>query len=446
MLVLVFTSQPLLGLLSQSRKPALHTKEHPPEAHTGEAFAGAVQTVPQAPQLRGSVWVLVQLPAHSVSPEAQVARHTPAEQTCPAPQALLHAPQLARSLWVFTSQPFTALPSQLAKPVSQVVSWHAPLVHADAPLEKRQVKPQAPQLLTLVSAVSQPLPALPSQSPKPALHWNAQRPAQKGVALAGRAQALPQAPQFAGSLARSRQAPVQSVWPETQVATQAPAAQRCPAPQALPQAPQLALSAWVFTSQPFIALLSQLAKPWAHAPRAQPELTQLPLALAKLQRTPQPPQLVSASRLVSQPFVASPSQSPKPRLQLMPQAPLAQKAAPLAGVGQALPQAPQAATSVLVLRQVPLQFCVPVWQEAAQVPMAQTWPAPQGLPQAPQFARSLWVSVQSPPQAVCPVGQEHTRRARRPVRRRRRCRRRRSSRGRSAGSRRARGRSWACRS
>jgi hypothetical protein len=80
-LVLVFTSQPSLGLLLQSRKPALHTKEHPPAAHTAEAFAGALQTVPQAPQLRGSVWVLVQLPAHSVSPVAQVARHTPAEQT-----------------------------------------------------------------------------------------------------------------------------------------------------------------------------------------------------------------------------------------------------------------------------------------------------------------------------------------------------------------------------
>jgi hypothetical protein len=81
LLVLVFTSQPLLGLPSQSRKPALHTKEQPPAVQTAAALAGAVQTVPQAPQLRGSVWVLVQLPAHSVRPEAQVARHTPAEQT-----------------------------------------------------------------------------------------------------------------------------------------------------------------------------------------------------------------------------------------------------------------------------------------------------------------------------------------------------------------------------
>jgi hypothetical protein len=195
-LVLVFTSQPLLGLPSQSRKPALHTKEHPPAVQTAAAFAGAAQTLPQVPQLRGSVWVLVQLPAHSVSPEAQVARHTPAEQTCPAPQALLHAPQLARSLWVFTSQPLTALPSQLAKPVSQVVSWHAPLVHADAPLEKRQVKPQAPQLLTLVSAVSQPLPALPSQLPKLVLQAKPQVPdAQVALALLGAAHTLPQRPQ-----------------------------------------------------------------------------------------------------------------------------------------------------------------------------------------------------------------------------------------------------------
>jgi hypothetical protein len=318
---------------------------------------------------------------------------------------LLQAPQFARSLWVFTSQPSFASLLQLAKPVAQVVSWQRPLMQAALPLAKRHVKPQAPQLVSEVRASSQPLLALPSQSPKPALHWNAQRPAQKAVALAGRAQRLPQAAQLSGSLSRLRHAPVQSVSPAEQVATQAPLVHVWPAPQRTPQPPQLVLSVRRFTSQPSVGELLQSEKPGVHMVSAQPETTHAAAALAKLQRTPQPPQLVIESSWVSQPLLALPSQLPKPVLQVMPHAPLAQNAEPLAGVAQAMPQPPHAATSVWVLRQTPAQSCVPEVQLVAQVPAEQTWPAPHARPQAPQWLRSVWVSRHVPVQSVRPAPQ-----------------------------------------
>ena len=92
----------------------------------------------------------------------------------------------------------------------------------------------------------------------------------------------------------------------------------------------------------------------------------------------------------------------------MPQRPAVQNAAPFAGVGQAMPQPPQAAMSVWVLRHEPLQFCVPAWQLAAQAPLAQTCPAPQAVPHAPQFAVSVCVSRQVPAQFVSPAPQETT--------------------------------------
>jgi hypothetical protein len=56
------------------------------------------------------------------------------------------------------------------------------------------------------------------------------------------AQALPQAPQLARSLCRSRHAPPHSVCPSRQLTTHAPRSQMRPLGQALPQAPQLARS------------------------------------------------------------------------------------------------------------------------------------------------------------------------------------------------------------
>lgn len=113
-----------------------------------------------------------QLPEQLVSPAPQVVPHVPDEQTLPSAHVFLHAPQLPLSARVLTSQPFAGLPSQSAKP-----GLHAPIAHTPAPqlalaLAKLQRTPQPPQLFTSLApvAVSQPLPAAPSQSPKPAAH------------------------------------------------------------------------------------------------------------------------------------------------------------------------------------------------------------------------------------------------------------------------------------
>jgi hypothetical protein len=169
-LVRVSASQPLLGSPSQSRKPTLQTKEHAPALHTAAVFARVGQTMLHAPQLLGSVRVLVQLPLHSASPVAQVARQTPVEHSCPAAQTWLQPPQFARSFCVLVSQPLAASPSQFVKPESHVVSRHAPSVQAALPLLKWHASPQAPQWATLMSGVSQPFVASLSQSSKPALH------------------------------------------------------------------------------------------------------------------------------------------------------------------------------------------------------------------------------------------------------------------------------------
>jgi hypothetical protein len=98
------------------------------------------------------------------------------------------------------------------------------------PWPEGQTTPQRPQLVLALSAASQPLLALPSQSPKPSAHRYAQvLSAQVAVALARAAQGRPQAPQCCGELV-------------------------------------------TVTSQPLLALPSQSPKPAAHTnPHAPPE-------------------------------------------------------------------------------------------------------------------------------------------------------------------------------
>jgi hypothetical protein len=78
-------------------------------------------------------------------------------------------------------------------------------------------------------------------------------------------QALPQAPQLAGSLRVLTQLPEQLVVPEGQA--QEPPTQAVPPVHAVPQAPQLLLLVWVFTQAP-----AQVAVP------AGQVVTQAPLA------------------------------------------------------------------------------------------------------------------------------------------------------------------------
>jgi hypothetical protein len=121
------------------------------------------------------------------------------------------------------------------------------------------------------------------------------------------------------------------------------------------QPPQFIRSELVAVSQPLRGLPSQSANPapqtGTHAP-----LRQLVEPLELLQAMPQPPQLaMSASRLASQPLVASPSQLPNPVAQLIAQVPWVQAAVPLVEL-QRVPQSPQ--WLVLVWRSVSQPFCL----------------------------------------------------------------------------------------
>jgi hypothetical protein len=119
---------------------------------------------PQAPQLFGSVWVLVQVPSQQVFGGAQVVPpqlQTPASQVCPAGQAMQEGPQLLGSVWVLVQ-----VPPQQVCPAWQGGAPQAPQlfgsvwVLVQVPLQQvlggpQQVPPQQ------VCPVRQALPQLP---------------------------------------------------------------------------------------------------------------------------------------------------------------------------------------------------------------------------------------------------------------------------------------------
>jgi hypothetical protein len=166
--------------------------------------------------------------------------HTPATHTLPVAQGRLHAPQCCALLSVLTSQPLTTFASQSAVPERQVTA-QAPDAQRAMPLPvTRQALPQAPQLEVLVSEVSQPFVASPSQSPLPDRQVQAQRPAvHVAVAPALAAQAFPHTPQCATELRVSTHAPSHETSPPLHVAVQTPSRQTVPAVQTRPHIPQL---------------------------------------------------------------------------------------------------------------------------------------------------------------------------------------------------------------
>src|SRR5262249_8474570 len=96
-------------------------------------------------------------------------RQIPWAHTAPWPQATARLPPLAGSRPRSTSQPFTGSPSQSPNPALQATP-QAPLTHLPTALGAiaAQALPQAPQLArSLASCASQPLAGLPSQSVKP---------------------------------------------------------------------------------------------------------------------------------------------------------------------------------------------------------------------------------------------------------------------------------------
>jgi hypothetical protein len=314
-------------------------------------------------------------------------------------------------------------PSQLRVPPGH---WQAPLAQVAS---VGHTTPQAPQLLlSFEGFVSQPSLAVLLQSRNGLVHETTAQfeLVQVDVAFA-RLQTFPHAPQFFGSFVRLISQPsatvsLQSMKPVLHdVSAHFELTQLAEAfakLQAALHAPQLLMSFVVFVSQPAAAV--QSAKPVLQAPIAHLELAHDAAALAKAQPVPHAPQFFgSLVRLISQPSVGLLSQSAKPAVH----AAIAHFEVLHAGVAfagaHAVLQAPQLATSLVVLTSHPLagfpsQSANPVLQPlTAHAELAQSgvaFASEQAAPQALQSFTLLVVSTQLvPPQSVgVPAGQPET--------------------------------------
>ena len=284
----------------------------------------ATQVFPHAPQLELVLSVasqpLAALPSQSAKPALQVATvQRPAAQPAVALGSTQGLPQLPHEVAVLdrlVSQPSVALALQSPKPGLHAAMVQAPAAHAAVALASAHALPHAPQWVALVLLlVSQPVMTLESQSAKPRLHVNPHVPAMHaGAALAKPGQTVPHIPQLLTSVAAAAHTleAAQYEVPIGQTLAHTDPAQRKSAPQTVPHAPQLAL-VLVGVSQPLAATPSQSAKPGLHAATAQRPAAQLAVALARVQMVPHAPHAEAVvPRLVSQPLAAIPSQSPKP--------------------------------------------------------------------------------------------------------------------------------------
>jgi hypothetical protein len=108
------------------------------------------------------------------------------------------------------------------------------------------------------------------------------------------------------------------------------------------------------------------------------------------QAAPHAPQLALAVwRLTSQPLLATPSQSPKPALQVYVQLPAAHTVVAFARAGHAVVQLPQLATSFVRLRHAPPHAVSPAGHAITHVPPEQYSSDAHARPHAPQLLRSF---------------------------------------------------------
>ena len=91
---------------------------------------------------------------------------THASLACGRLQATLQPPQL-ESVLSGRSQPLPAPLSQSSQPASQLVISQLPVAQLGLPCGVEQALPHWPQFVSELSSVSQPLFLLPSQSPQP---------------------------------------------------------------------------------------------------------------------------------------------------------------------------------------------------------------------------------------------------------------------------------------
>jgi hypothetical protein len=176
--VLVFVEQsvPSPGQLTQGgvQFAATHVHAPPTSWQAGVPFV-VVHTWPHCPQfstvLRG-VLQFVPSPGQLAQPVShEAASHTPPTHAAVPFWVMQTAPQAPQ---LFTSPPpmkvkqLLPLPGQAAYPMLQLATVHVGgfvnVLHAGVPFCVMQAAPQAPQLLVVVSGVSQPLARLWSQS------------------------------------------------------------------------------------------------------------------------------------------------------------------------------------------------------------------------------------------------------------------------------------------
>jgi hypothetical protein len=237
----------------------------------------------------------------------------------------------------------------LPQPALQESIAHVPVAQVAVALVRLQPVPQVPQFVSVFSEASQPLAGLLSQLPKPALQEIAQLPPEQLAVPFTVLHALPQPPQcrtllvtfvsqpFAALPSQSPVPglqPVQPQLPPTQLAV--PLGQL----QGVLQALQWLTLVWVLVSQPSFELELQSRKPALHTGTQAPPL-QLVVPFALVQAVPQEPQwLALFAKFTSQPFDTCPSQLPNPVLQVIEHVPPEHAATPPAAL-QAWVQPPQ---------------------------------------------------------------------------------------------------------
>lgn len=260
-----------------------------------------------------------------------------------------HIPQFMRSRASEASQPFPAEPSQSAKPASHAMIRHVPPVQLPVAFGGSQGRPQAPHAAAVSSRVSQPSVSSPSQSPKPASHEIAHAESTHVGLDAGRsAHATPQPPQFAGSLATRASQPFASMPSQSpNPPTQPPITHSPPAHAVLafasvhrrPQPPQFSRSVDVSKQRSPHRSGSGAAHDGRHARSPLARRPQTGVDAAQL--VPQSPHVLGEARSASQPLAPSPSQSPSPAAhESTTQVPVAQLTRALVAA-HAPPQAPQ---------------------------------------------------------------------------------------------------------
>jgi len=186
----------------QSSNPGSQAMPHALPAQVGLAWGAAGHVVPQAPQLRASVSVLVQavpqttLGAVQVSTQVNPEAVDPLQMGVGSRHEMPQLPQVAASEKGL-SQPFIRAPSQSPNPGSHDRA-QPPIVQRGALFGAAEhTVPQVPQsAVDEVTSVSQPLVVSASQSPNPKSQpASVQVPVAQDSMPLGISQTTPQAPQ-----------------------------------------------------------------------------------------------------------------------------------------------------------------------------------------------------------------------------------------------------------